>query len=61
MESHSKHGAGRFGGTGLRLTLILVLAVSIFSPTLLNGYTYDDPHYARTTTPTGDRNPQLFA
>ncbi len=59
VEPHSQQNTERLGGTGLRLALILVLSLGIFAPTLLNGYTYDDPHYARTNTPTGDRNPMV--
>lgn len=45
--------------TGLWLTLILVLSIGVFAPTVINGYTSDDPHYARATTPGGDRNPMV--
>ncbi len=44
---------------GLWLALILTLSVSVFTPTLTNGYTYDDPHYARVQTPTGTANPMV--
>ncbi|MCB9868412.1 MAG: hypothetical protein H6837_01065 [Planctomycetes bacterium] len=45
--------------TGLWLALILALSVGVFAPTLLNGFTYDDPHYARLTNPDGERNPMV--
>jgi tetratricopeptide (TPR) repeat protein len=45
--------------TSLWLGLILVLSFGVFAPTLLNGFTFDDPHYARVKTPTGDDNPMV--
>lgn len=39
--------------------LTLVLSCGVFAPTLMNGFTFDDPHYARTKTPTGERNPMV--
>jgi tetratricopeptide (TPR) repeat protein len=45
--------------TGLWLALILVLSFGVFAPTLANGFTFDDPHYARIQTPTGDTNPMV--
>ena len=43
----------------LWLVLVILLSVGVFAPSLINGFTYDDPHYARTTTPTGDANPMV--
>ena len=45
--------------TTLWMVLVLILSVGVFSPTLLNGFTYDDPHYARVKTPQGERNPMV--
>lgn len=45
--------------TGLLLSLVLLLSVGVFAPTLLNGYTFDDPHYARRTLASGEANPMV--
>lgn len=47
--------------SSLALALVLLLSVGVFTPSLINGFTYDDPHYARTTTPDGRTNPMVAA
>ena len=61
MNSDTDHRRARPGrdSRALWIVVVVLLSIGVFTPTLINGFTYDDPHYARTTTPTGDSNPMV--